>query len=166
MTSAEIQTRSIFSERLQSLLIAINSGDAPNAGRFCGYCYSPLAKQATLCEHCGRSPASWPPARRVPDEVITMYRVQRSHERWVVLSIAYGGLLAGIILGLLPIAFFDVRWWTMVAFFATLVFSYFFFANLANTLGDLIGYHWGQQSVAQRWEKFVAMRDEEPRKLE
>ena len=152
--------RSIFSERLQALMADIMAGNAPNAGRFCGYCYSPLIGETDTCDHCRRASRDRPPARRVPDEVLAMYRAQRSREGWAVRSIAYGGLLAGIVLGLLPIAFSDAAWWGVVAFFVILGFFYVAAANLANTVGDAVGYRWGQSLLQRRWEEFVAERDE------
>ena len=152
--------RSVFSERLRTLMADILAGNAPNAGRFCGYCYSPLAKEAHLCPHCGRSAGDWPPVTRVPEEVFAMYRAQRSREGWVVRTIAYGGLIAGIILGLLPIAIFAASWWSIIAFFAILGFFYVLAANLANSLGDAVAYRWGQRLVEHRWREFVRTRDE------
>ena len=161
MTSTETEPsrRSILSERLQTLVLDIIDGNAPNAGCFCGYCYSPLPKEIKHCDHCGRSSDAWPNSKRIPSEVIAMFRLQRSREGRAVRTIAYGGLLSGIIVAILPIAFFDVRWWTAGALFGIITFSYFFFANLANTVGDSIGYHWGQKALARKWKDFVAARD-------
>jgi len=159
MVATGTPPRSIFSERLQALMAEILAGNAPNAGRFCGYCYHPLAKETQRCDHCGRSTAHWPPAQRIPTEVLTMFRAQRSREGWAVRSIAYGGLLAGIVLGLLPIALFDVHWWTALALFAIIGLFYVAAANLANSVGDALGYRWGQAELRRRWERFERKRD-------
>lgn len=137
----------------------ILAGNAPNAGRFCGYCYSPLVAETNPCDHCGHDHRHWPLATRIPDEVLAIYRAQRSREGWVVRTIAYGGLIAGIVLGLLPIAFSDAAWWGIVAFFLILGFFYLAAANLANSLGDALAYRWGQRLVERRWQDFVAERD-------
>lgn len=133
-------------------------GTAPNAGRFCGYCYHPLADEASPCPHCDQAPAERPPVKRIPAEVLAMFRAQRSREAWVVRTIAYGGLGLGIGLGLLPIGLADATWWTILAFFAILGFFYLFSATLANTIGDAIGYRWGQRVLEKRWREFVAER--------
>ncbi len=159
MAATESQPRSIFSERLQSLMAEVLAGNAPNAGRFCGYCYNPLAKRAAVCDHCGRSATDWPPVRRIPDEVLAIFRGQRSREGWAVRGIAYGGLLMGVALGLLPIALFEATWWSIVALFAILGFFYVAAANVANSLGDALGYRWGQRLLRGRWQAFVATRD-------
>lgn len=137
-------------------------GGSPNAGRFCGYCYHPLtgAQPPGSCAHCGRSTDDWPPATKIPREVFAMYRAQLSREGWVVRGIAWGGLTAGVVLGLLPIAFFDVSWWTGLAFFAIMAACYIGFANLANSIGDAIGYGWGQRVLRGRWAAFVRQRDQ------
>ncbi len=137
----------------------ILGGKAPNAGRFCGYCYHPLAEGRDLCPHCGRSSLEWAPVSRIPDEVLAMYRAERSREGWVVRSIAWGGLTLGVVLGLLPLAFAGAAWWTILAFFGIMGFFYVLSANLANSLGDALGYRWGQSLLRRRWERFVRDRD-------
>jgi membrane protein DedA with SNARE-associated domain len=32
-------------------------------------------------------------------------------------------------------------------------------ANIGNSLGDAIGYHWGQRLLEERWQEFVRARD-------
>ncbi len=143
-------------------------GKAPNAGRFCGYCYHPVpgatrnvadddARDA--CPHCGRSPADWPAVTRVPDEVFAMYRAQRSREGWVVRSVAWGGLTLGVVLGLMPLAFYGVTWWSALAFFGTMALFYIGSANLANSVGDAVGYRWGQSELRRRWQAFLMARE-------
>lgn len=155
----------IFSERLLALMDDVLEGKSPNAGRFCGYCYHPIATSASRvesgepCPHCGRLAADWPPVAKVPPEVIAMYRRQLSREGLVVRSIAWGGLTLGVTLGLMPLAFFGVTWWSVLAFFGTMAFFYVASANLANSLGDALGYRWGQSQLRRRWEAFVRARE-------
>ena len=139
-------------------------GRAPNAGRFCGNCYHPMpsARQPTvegLCPHCGRSFADVPSVTRVPSEVFAMHLAQRSREAWVVRGIAWSGLTLGVLLGLLPLAFYGVSWWTALAFFGTMVLFYLGSANLANSVGDAVGYRWGQSELRRRWGAFVEERE-------
>ena len=67
----------IFSERLLILLDDVLAGHAPNAGRFCGYCYHPLAPEREACPHCGRSTADWAAVEAVPRAVFQMHRRRR-----------------------------------------------------------------------------------------
>ena len=142
-------------------------GKAPNAGRFCGDCYHPLpAGQQTAgdgadrCLHCGRSTDERPAVTRLPDEVIAMYRAQRSREGLMVRGIAWSGLTLGVVLGLLPLAFYGVTWWTVSAFFGAMAVFYIGSANLANSLGDALGYRWGQAELRRRWQAFASRRDQ------
>jgi hypothetical protein len=91
--------------------------------------------------------------------VIDMYRVRRSREGLVVRTIAWGGLTIGVTVALAPIAFAGVTWWSTLSFFGLLGFFYVFSANLANSLGDEMGYRWGRTVMRRRWQRFVAERD-------
>ena len=135
------------------------AGRAPNAGRFCGYCYHPLAAERKSCPHCGRETSVRPAAVNIPPDVIEAHRMRRGREGVVVRTIAWGGLTLGVTLALLPIAFGGVKLWTVLAFFGLLAFFYLASANLANSLGDALGYRWGQSVFRRRWERFVAERD-------
>ena len=149
----------IFSERLLVLLDDVLAGRAPNAGRFCGYCYHPLAPEREACPHCGRSTGEWTAAEAVPRAVFAMHRRRRSREGLVVRTIAWGGLTIGVIVALLPFVFADVTWWSVIAFFALLFGFYVLSANLANSVGDALGYRWGQAIVRREWARFTAERD-------
>ncbi|HEU4760565.1 MAG TPA: hypothetical protein VFT91_11380 [Dehalococcoidia bacterium] len=152
----------MFSPRLLALLDEVLAGRAPAAGRFCGYCYHPLAAERRLCPHCGRGAAEWGPAASIPAAVLEMHRRRRSREGLVVRSIAWGGLTLGVVLALLPLVFAGAGWWAILSFFAILAFFYVLSANLANSLGDALGYRWGQSVVRRRWERFAAERDSGP----
>jgi hypothetical protein len=159
----------VLSERLTDLLQDVLEGRSPNAGRFCGYCYHPIPTVASNgprwdesgqpCPHCGRLAADWPPVAKVPIEVIAMYKRKLSREGLVVRTFAWVGLTLGVTLGLLPLAFWGVTWWSVVAFFGTMVFFYIGSANLANSVGDALGYRWGQSQLRRRWEAFVRARE-------
>ena len=165
VSSIELRTPDgdILSERLIALMDDVLEGQAPNAGRFCGYCYHPVtaARQADggPCPHCGRTAADRPEVTRVPPEVFAMYRARRAREGWTVRGIAWVGLTLGVVLGLLPLAFAGVTWWSLVAFFGTMAFFYIGSANLANSAGDALGYAWGQSVMRRRWAAFVRTRD-------
>lgn len=163
MTIAERATSNggdeVVSERLKELLDDVLAGRAPNTGRFCGYCYQPLAHDRTACPHCGRSTSAWAPAEAVPAELIEAHRKRRGREGTVVRAIAWTGLTLGVVLALLPFVFWDVSLWTAGAFFGLLVFFYLLSANLANSVGDALGYRWGRATFERRWNAHVAERD-------
>ena len=152
-------SQEIFSERLLILLDEVLAGRAPNAGRFCGYCYHPLAPEREMCAHCGRSTSEWPQSDAIPRPVFDMHRRRRGREGLVVRTIAWGGLTIGVIVALLPFVFADVTWWSVLAFFGLLFGFYVLSANLANSVGDALGYQWGQAIVRREWARFTASRD-------
>jgi hypothetical protein len=149
----------IFSARLQALLQDILQGQAPNAGRFCSNCYNPLGKDTTECGHCGYSTEQRPPVRQVPREVFAMFRAQRLREGIPVRSLAWAGLAMGLSLALFLMVVLPF-WWNVGVSTVTFVVTYVAAANIANTLGDALGYRWGQRELEKRWEAFVRERDE------
>jgi hypothetical protein len=149
----------ILSQRLLELLDDMLDGRAPNAGRFCGNCYNPLAKERTACPHCDTTVAERPTVDAVPLEIIEAHRKRRGREGTVVRTIAWTGLTLGVIAALVPLAFAGVQWWTIALFFGLMLFFYLASANLANTVGDSLGYRWGQSLFRKRWEQHIAQRD-------
>jgi len=147
----------IFSARLQALLEDILRAQAPNAGRFCGNCYNPLADDAEECGHCGLSTARRPPVRHIPPEVFAMLRAQRLREAIPVRSMAWGGLAAGLSLALFLMVVLPF-WWNVGASVVAFGASYVAAANIANSLGDAIGYRWGQRVLEKRWQAFQEAR--------
>ena len=164
----------IFSARLQALLADILRAQAPNAGRFCGNCYNPLApstgpsaalrtgsgraQDAEECGHCGLSTAQRPPVRQIPPEVFAMFRAQRLREAIPVRSLAWGGLATGLSLALFLMVVLPF-WWNVAAFAVSLGVSYVAAANIANSVGDALGYRWGQRVLEKRWGEFVRERE-------
>ncbi len=100
-----------------------------------------------------------PPVETVPRPIVDAHRRRRGLEGRAVRGIAWGGLTLGVTLALVPLAFAGVQWWTVTLFFGLMIFFYVFSANLANSLGDALGYRWGQAEFRRRWEAFVAQRD-------
>lgn len=152
----------VLSGRLVQLIDDILAGRAPNAGRFCGYCYHPAATGREVCPHCGRATAEWPPAEALPRELLEMQRMRRRREGLVVRSVAWGGLTIGVVVALVPLAFAGVTWWSATLFFVLLLFFYLLSANMANSIGDALGWRWGQTIIRRRWQRLVEERDSTP----
>jgi hypothetical protein len=132
---------------------------APNAGRFCGNCYNPLADDPAQCSHCGLSTDRRPPVRQVPPEVFAMFRAQRLREAIPVRSLAWGGLAAGLSLALFLMVMLPF-WWNVGVSVVAFGVSYVAAANIANSLGDALGYRWGQRVLGKRWQAFVERRND------
>lgn len=135
------------------------AGRAPNAGRFCGNCYHPLSAQRETCPFCGIAVAAVPTVEAVPRVIIEAHRIRRGREGLVVRSFAWVGLTIGVIVALLPLIFAGVAWWTFLLFFVLMFGFYVASANLANWIGDALGYYWGQSIFRNRWQKHLAARD-------
>ena len=86
----------VFSPRLDELMAAMIKGTAPNVGRFCGYCYTPLGKKREECRHCGTSTSDYAPVEKLPMEFGALYRRMRKRESLIVNSFAFAGLGLGV----------------------------------------------------------------------
>ncbi|HWQ27788.1 MAG TPA: zinc ribbon domain-containing protein [Dehalococcoidia bacterium] len=156
----------VFSPRLDEVLDAIRRGEAPNAGRFCGYCFTPLAER-DACAHCGRSAAEVPPADRIPREIFEMYRALRRRESLVVNSFAYLGLTIGVALfvGMVAIAVFylNAAWWFLTLSIVVLLVGGRVLAGiLGGIIGDNLGYRYARRKLAEDWAAYEASRRPPP----
>lgn len=155
--------KDVLSPRVQALLDDVLAGRAPNAGRFCGHCYHLLSQEPDECSWCGRSTAERRPVDAVPHAVLEAHRLRRGREGLVVRTIAWTGLTVGVAVALVPLAFAGVTWWSIVSFFGLLFAFYILSANLANSVGDALGYRWGRALFRRKWEEFIRKRDGSPR---
>lgn len=156
----------IFSPRLDEVMAAMIKGEAPNAGRFCGYCYTPLSKTATACSHCGTATADYAPVDRLPREFGQLYRRMRKRESLIVNSFAFAGLGLGVLIfiGLVAVAVYlmDASLWMLG--FATLVLlvgGRVFAGILGGWIGDDIGYRYARRKLAEEWPEYERWRDEQ-----
>ncbi len=152
----------IFSERLSTVLQAIFKGEAPNVGRFCGHCYTPLDPERTECPHCRRAVAEHPPVERVPREVLEMFHQLRRRESLVVNSLAYLGLLLGVLIfiGVFYVLFtLNANvWWLVFDIVLLFVLSRVLAGVLGGMLGDELGYRYARRKLAEEWREYEAER--------
>ena len=152
----------LFSERLSSALDAILKGEAPNVGRFCAHCYTPMDPQRRQCPHCGRSVRNEPPVERVPDGVFKMYRGLRRRESLVVNGFAYAGLLLAVLIfiGLFAIIFYSGAgiWWYVIDIALLFVLSRVLAGVLGGFVGDELGYRYARRKLAEDWAAYEAQR--------
>ncbi len=155
----------IFSPRLDELMGAMIKGEAPNVGRFCGYCYTPLGKKADTCGHCGRTTAEWEPVAKIPMEFGALYRRMRKRESLIVNSFAFAGLGLGVLLFIVLVAVavyvFNQSLWMLA--FATLVLMVggrVFAGILGGWIGDSVGYNFAHRKLIEEWRVYERERDE------
>ena len=160
----------LFSQSLEDHIVAVTRGASPNAGRFCGHCYTPISRDSARCPHCaetcdahGRTGRA--PVGAVPEALIDALRRQRSIEAKWVNGFAYLGLLIAVISGLaivLGVPFFRNSLLWAFLFYAPylLLFSRAFAAILGGYYGDRIGYAKARIETRAAWAEWVAERDE------
>jgi hypothetical protein len=156
----------VFSPRLDEVMAAMIKGEAPNAGRFCGYCYTPLSRAATVCPHCGTATDDYAPVDRLPREFGQLYRRMRRRESLIVNSFAFAGLGLGVLIfiALVAVAVYlmDASLWMLG--FATLVLlvgGRVFAGLLGGWIGDDIGYRYARRKLAEEWPAYERWRDEQ-----
>jgi hypothetical protein len=148
----------VFSDRLDQVLGAMVKGEAPNVGRFCGYCYTPLSKKAESCSHCARMTAEVAPLASVPGDIIGLYRRMRRRESLIVNSFAFAGLALAVLLfivlvGVAVYAFDQSLWMLAFATLVLLVGGRVFAGILGGWIGDSIGYDYAHRKLVSEWHE-------------
>jgi hypothetical protein len=154
----------VFSPRLDEVLGMMIKGDAPNAGRFCAHCYTPMSKKAEACPYCATPVAASEPLAKIPAEVIGLYRRMRKRESLIVNSFAFAGIFLGVLLfmALVAVAVYvmDGSLWMLI--FATVVLlvgGRVFAGILGGWIGDDVGYEFAQKKLVLEWREFEASRE-------
>ena len=156
----------VFSERLSAILEDMVKGEAPNAGRFCGNCYTPIDAQRVQCPQCGRPVAERPPVQRVPDEVLFMFRSKRRRESLVVNGFAYAGLLLAVVIFIVAFSFifFNTtgdRFFTLMVVNIVLLFvlSRVLAGLIGGVVGDEVGFRYAHRKLVDEWTAYEAERE-------
>ena len=157
----------LFSQALEDHLVAVSRGEAPNRGRFCGNCYTPIGPDTEVCPNCGENASTGrKPVTAVPDAVTEALRKQRSTEsRWVT-WMAYLGLLIAIVGGLVfvlavPVLKDSLIWATLVYGLILLVGGRSLAGILGGYFGDRIGFERARAKTRASWEQILAERQAE-----
>ncbi len=155
----------LFSPALEEHLVAVSRGEAPNRGRFCGNCYTPVGRDTSRCPHCNEDfSAGRKPVDAVPADIMDALREQRKVEaRWVN-GLAYIGLLIAVVGGLafvLTVPFLKDR-----LLYATIVYALILLVGgralagiLGGYYGDRLGFEKARARTRATWERHVAERD-------
>lgn len=152
----------VFSERLTAVLDAVLKGEAPNAGRFCGHCYTPIGAERERCPHCDHPTEAVAPVDRVPDQVVDMLRRLRRRESLVVNSFAYFGLLLGV--AIFMAIFYALfasganAWWYVADVVLLFVVSRLLAGIVGGVIGDNIGYTYARRKLAEDWQAYESKR--------
>lgn len=155
----------LFSERLEEHVVAVQRGQAPNRGQFCGHCYTPVSRDTTICSHCGEDARTGrKPVEAVPFPIMEALVRQRKIESKWVNGFAYLGLLIATVGGIalvLAVPFFKDR-----LIYATIVYGVILLIGgrvLAGVLGgyygDRIGFERARRATVEAWEGWLSERD-------
>jgi hypothetical protein len=161
---ADVDELPVFSERLSEVLETMFRGEAPNAGRFCGHCYTPMAPERRACPHCARSVDDVAPVEAVPAEVIDMFRRMRRRESVVVNGFAYLGLLlAAVVFTAIFYVLFIMEagvWWYAFDIALLFVLARVFAGLSGGFIGDELGYRRARRMLAVEWAAHERRRSE------
>ena len=153
----------IFSDRLTEVVETIVKGGAPNAGHFCGFCYTPIDRQRLHCPHCRKAVADYPPVAKVNDAVIEMFNKLRRRESLIVNSMAYVGLFSGAFIFIVVFYFLFIFaagiWWYVFDIVLLFVASRVLAGLFGGWIGDELGYRYAQRKLAEEWSAFSARRE-------
>ena len=148
----------VFSDRLTEVLDRIFKGEAPNAGGFCGYCFTPISSERTHCPHCERAVADHKPVDSVPDPILMMFKQLRRRESVVVNGFAYIGLFAGIAIftGIFYVLFSTGAsvWWHVFNIVLLFVSARALAGLLGGFIGDEVGYSYARRKLSDDWEAY------------
>lgn len=150
----------VFSDRLSEVLGTVIKGEAPNVGRFCGYCYTPLDATRVHCPHCMKSASEYPPVEKVPAEVLEMFRKLRRRESLIVNSFAQLGIFLGV-MSFVALFYFhflnDVSvWWYAFDVAVLFILSPVLAGIIGGYFGDHYAYRFARRKLATEWRTFEA----------
>ncbi|HWO94696.1 MAG TPA: zinc ribbon domain-containing protein [Dehalococcoidia bacterium] len=149
-----------ISPRLEEVATQINKGEVPNAGRFCGNCYTPQRADRELCPYCGTSTTERSPVDLIPPQVLAIVKAKRRRESWIVHSFAYTGLVLGTAIAIAMLIVLP-GWWKLTALVVLLFGTRGLAAILGGWLGDVLGYQSARRLVQELWSQHLAERDAE-----
>ncbi|MSP22582.1 MAG: zinc ribbon domain-containing protein [Dehalococcoidia bacterium] len=157
----------LFSERLEEHIVGLTRGELPNAGRFCGHCYTPMAVDTRVCAHCGTSTDRLRPVEAIPDPVVQMLRRQRKTESSWVNGFAYVGLVVAAVAGLgvvlgIPYLRDNLLPATIVYGLLLVVGSRMLAGFFGGYWGDRIGYARGREALRASWTAWIEERERVP----
>ena len=149
-----------FSRDLDELIHEIRAGEAPNIGRFCGYCCAPLG-QTRRCGICGEPASRTAPLDKIDRDLAQIYVAKRKREALFVHSGAWAGILLATGLSIALIILLPS--WTKIFAILTLVIGgYFAGVFFGNVLAQTPAYRSGLALFARRWAEYAAARRADP----
>ena len=153
-----VSTRDVpFSPSLDELIADIRSGQAPNLGRFCGYCCTPLGADSQRCATCDTRIDDVPPRSKIPRPLAAVYTRKRKIEARIIHSAAWLGIALGTGIGSGLILALP-SWTKIVGVIFLLAGSFYIASYFGNVLAQNYAYRRGFKAFAQRWQEYLRAR--------
>lgn len=147
-----------YSTALDEMIAQVRAGEAPNLGRFCGYCCTPLSSAAPGCPTCGTDVVKLPPREKISRPLAEIYTAKRKREgRWVH-SAAWGGLILGTVISIGLILVLP-GWTKVFAIIFMILGSYMIATYLGNYWVQERAFRSGLRFFAAGWQEYSAERD-------
>ncbi|MFN0096248.1 MAG: hypothetical protein ACKVVT_15920 [Dehalococcoidia bacterium] len=149
-----------YLDKLQEKMEERLARRVPVKGRFCGFCYGRLQKDAERCPYCGNPVAASGTVEEIPQDVLRAFQArQRTEARWVHLG-AFTGLIlaAGLFLWM-------VLWapgflgHPALAFIVLILGGYVLAQLFGPLLGGQLGYRKGSRKRDALWAAWLARRE-------
>ena len=150
-----------ISPRLEEIAVEVSRGEAPNSGRFCGNCYTPVAAGRPRCAYCGVSPDERAPVDRIPLGVFEIVRAKRRRESLIVNGMAFTGLGIGTAVAIAMVVALPGLW-KLAALAMLLLGTRGLAAMFGGWWGDAWGYRSATALVRRKWAEFERERDAAP----
>lgn len=146
-----------FSEALDEMIAEVRAGNAPNLGRFCGYCYTPLERERGVCPTCDTAVTEVPPRDKISRSLAQVYTAKRKREGRYVHGAAWAGILFGaaVSVGLIIVL---PDWTKVFAILFLIVGSYYIASYLGNVAVQDYAYRRGLQQFSLAWQEFLRLR--------
>lgn len=150
-----VPTREVpFSSELDEMIAEIRAGNAPNIGRFCGYCSAPLGDTES-CGVCGETTDRTPAVDKIDRDLAQIYQAKRKREGLYVHLAAWTGILLATGLSILMILLLP-GWTKAFAIIFLVLGGYFAGVFFGNVLIQGIAYRAGLNMFAKRWAQWRA----------
>ncbi len=152
-----VPTRDVpFSAELDEMIAEIRAGNAPNIGRFCGYCCAPIGETES-CGVCGETTERTAAVDKIDRDLAQIYQAKRKREGLYVHLAAWSGILLATGLTILMILLLP-GWTKVFAIIFLVLGGYFAGVFFGNVLIQGFAYRAGLKMFAQRWTEWRASR--------
>lgn len=150
-----VPTRDVpFSSELDEMIAEIRAGNAPNIGRFCGYCCAPIGELES-CAVCGETTERTPAVDKIDRDLAQIYQAKRKREGLYVHLAAWTGILLATAVSILMILFLP-GWTKVFAIIFLVLGGYFAGVFFGNVLIQGYAYRAGLKMFARRWAEWRA----------